>query len=154
MTNGQLARWQDFSLRMARTCYARHRRPYVREIVEQVVDFFDCLDPTDAAKITDWDASPVYVCDMVSDWEREWVPHYWGVLDDEYYWRARDQWAGPATACIRAGLDVASSPSAGVVGFTFGDLARMYPEGVPEWVMAFVLPEGRTELRKDEHVWL
>jgi hypothetical protein len=31
-------------------------------------------------------------------------------------------------------LDCASAPSAGVIGFTAGDVRRMYPEGVPEWV--------------------
>lgn len=46
-----------------------------------------------------------------------------------------DQWGGPVQCCIRAGLDFASAPSAGVVGFTAGDLRAMYPEGVPEWVM-------------------
>jgi len=45
-----------------------------------------------------------------------------------------DQWGGPVRCCIRAGLDCASSPSAGVIGFTAGDVRRMYPEGVPEWV--------------------
>ncbi len=37
-------------------------------------------------------------------------------------------------AIERAGLDMASEPSAGVVGFTIGDLRRMYPEGLPEWI--------------------
>lgn len=47
-----------------------------------------------------------------------------------------DQWGGPVRCCIRAGLDFASSPSAGVIGFTAGDLRAMWPaEGVPEWVM-------------------
>lgn len=29
---------------------------------------------------------------------------------------------------------MAVAPSAGVLGFTAGDLRRMYPEGVPNWV--------------------
>ena len=45
-----------------------------------------------------------------------------------------DQWGGPVCCCVRAGLDLACSPSMGVVGFTAGDIRRMYPEGVPEWV--------------------
>lgn len=44
------------------------------------------------------------------------------------------QWGGPVHCCIRAGLDCASAPSAGVLGFTAGDLRRMYPEGVPDWI--------------------
>lgn len=45
-----------------------------------------------------------------------------------------EQWGGPVHCCIRAGLDVASAPSAGVVGFTVCDLRNMYPEGIPDWV--------------------
>ena len=45
-----------------------------------------------------------------------------------------EQWGGPVRCCVRAGLDFASEPSAGVLGFTAGDLRRMYPEGVPDWV--------------------
>ena len=46
----------------------------------------------------------------------------------------QDQWGGPVRCCVRAGLDTASAPSAGVLGFTAGDIRRMYPEGVPEWI--------------------
>lgn len=56
-----------------------------------------------------------------------------------------DQWGGPVRCCIRAGLDMAVAPSAGVVGFTAGDLRRMYPRGVPKWVMP---PDERL------HYWL
>ena len=45
-----------------------------------------------------------------------------------------DQWGGPVCCCIRAGLDFASAPSGGVTGFTAGDVRRMYPEGIPDWV--------------------
>lgn len=62
-------------------------------------------------------------CDEVEDLVRE-------------QWEA--QWGGPVRCCIRAGLDFAADPSAGVVGFTAGDVRRMYPEGVPGWVF----PEG------------
>ena len=31
-------------------------------------------------------------------------------------------------------MDCAYSPSMGVIGFTAGDIRRMYPEGVPDWV--------------------
>ncbi len=47
----------------------------------------------------------------------------------------RGQWCGPIRCCLRAGLDLASpAPTSGVVGFTAGDLRRMYQEGVPDWV--------------------
>jgi hypothetical protein len=58
-------------------------------------------------------------CDEVSyDWEEAWL----------------EQWFGPVHCCVRAGIDFASEPSAGVVGFTAGDVRRMWPDGVPDWV--------------------
>lgn len=56
-----------------------------------------------------------------------------------------EQWGGPVRCCIRAGLDMASAPSAGVIGFTAGDVRRMYPEGVPDWIFP---PDERL------HYWL
>lgn len=55
-------------------------------------------------------------------------------IEERYYAQWDDQWGGPIRCCIRAGLDLAASPSMGVVGFTAGDLRAMYPEGVPDWV--------------------
>lgn len=55
------------------------------------------------------------------------IEQLWGEQWDE-------QWGGPVHCCIRAGLDCASAPSMGVMGFTAGDVRRMYPEGVPDWV--------------------
>ncbi len=55
-------------------------------------------------------------------------------IEDLYYEQWDEQWGGPVRCCIRAGLDCASAPSAGVVGFSAGDVRRMYPEGVPDWV--------------------
>ena len=44
------------------------------------------------------------------------------------------RWSSPVHCCLRAGIDVAKSPSAGVVGFVVGDLKKMYPEGIPDWI--------------------
>ena len=54
-------------------------------------------------------------------------------IDQLWYDQWSDQWGGPVCCCIRAGLDMACGPSAGVLGFTAGDLRRMFPEGVPDW---------------------
>lgn len=40
----------------------------------------------------------------------------------------------PVHCCLRAGLDLVGEQSGGVLGFTVGDLKRMYPEGIPEWI--------------------
>lgn len=64
---------------------------------------------------------------------------------DACYWQFEEQWLGPVNCCLRAGIDFACEPSAGVIGFTAGDVRRMYPEGVPEWVFP---PDERL------HYWL
>lgn len=45
-----------------------------------------------------------------------------------------DRWISPVHSCLRAAVDLASAPSAGVCGYTAGDLRRIYPKGVPQWV--------------------
>jgi hypothetical protein len=46
----------------------------------------------------------------------------------------RQLYLSPVACCVRAGFDCAVKRSMGVLGFTAGDLRRMYPEGVPDWV--------------------
>lgn len=55
-------------------------------------------------------------------------------IEYRYYEQWDEQWGGAVCCCIRAGLDMACAPSGGVVGFTAGDVRKMYPEGVPEWL--------------------
>jgi hypothetical protein len=74
------------------------------------------------------------VTDMCTEHAKAWNPHYWEDLSDAEDERRDDQFCGPVRCCIRAGLDTAVSPSAGVLGFTAGDLRKMYPEGVPDWI--------------------
>lgn len=153
MTEQQFERWQDFALRMARTCYRTARRPSTKWIVQVLQDFFDRLDDVDVSLIVNWDNSSGHgYC--VSDMLMELLDDYaaspgpcracstgdYGAecccqkMRALYYEQWGEQWGGPAHCCIRAGLDRASAPSAGVVGFTAGDVRRMYPEGVPDWV--------------------
>lgn len=53
--------WQDFALRMARTCYARSRRPTSRWIVSVVEEFFDSFEEDAIPCIVDWDNSGEYL---------------------------------------------------------------------------------------------
>jgi len=138
----QYERWKDFSLRMARTCFKHRRYPTWREIESHVSGFFDGIEFSDYEEleyIIDWDHSDsekeehYCVSDMCTMAAEEWNPYYWSASDET--WAERDeQYCGPVCCCIRAGLDMAVSPSAGVLGFTAGDVRKMYPEGVPEWI--------------------
>ncbi len=147
MTPLQFERWSDFAVRMARTCYAASWRPSGEWILDRVDGFLSCVDDEERAAIVSWDHSDgdaMCVTDHLSEY-----------CDDDYYhinvdsqaetrngvWRQglaveqfREQWLGPVHCCLRAGLDLAAEPSAGVVGFTAGELRNMYPEGVPDWI--------------------
>lgn len=162
MTQEQYDRWKDFALRMARTCFNRRRNPGPKDILARVQQFFEWVEdgchagdfadylPTIESwdHCTDWSQEtkdshqakwkfplqdPQPVCDFVADMAEYWIPGYWSIPDAKYE-AVRERWLDAPSACIRAGLDMACEPSAGVVGFTVGDLRRMYPEGVPSWL--------------------
>ena len=73
---------------------------------------------------------------------RECVDHdfsrcgYWEEAYDELERRIIDHWADPVACCVRAGLGAAvkGGSGMGVLGFTAGEIRKMYPDGVPEFV--------------------
>lgn len=180
MTPVQYERWKDFSLRLARTLPGMRTRPSIEWVEEQVENFFYRFDgEREIAETDDWDSGPHYVCDRVREMEDEvargeragfLLLHWDDDVEPEEAERREalgwdqwgEQWFGPVRACIRAGLDVACEPSAGVVGFTVGDLRKMYPEGIPDWVATpekpFTDDDGQPiDLRTrpdEEGVWL
>lgn len=99
---------------------------------------------------------PGYLCDLLSEmveqqiWDRPYrfatqeqaakLDELWdGGEDqrdegDELREEIIEEWSGPVHSCIRAGLDMVAEQSAGVVGFEMGDLLKMYPEGLPDWL--------------------
>lgn len=149
MTREQYERWCDFAMRMART-YPRRSKATRDTFVECVEDFI-CLHTNDGDLIDgisgwdDTDNGNGLVCDNFARWWWDNLRRRLDAPDDRYqddrrdgdtkaFQRWEERWVTPVNCCIRAGLDMASSPSAGVVGFTVGDLKRMYPEGIPAWV--------------------
>jgi len=93
----------------------------------------DCKYNCEDGRIYDY-AKPMCVGDMCSEHSESWNPYYWSGLSDDQHEKHQEQFCGPVTCCIRAGLDMAVAPSGGVLGFTAGDIRRMYPEGVPDWI--------------------
>lgn len=79
-----------------------------------------------------------FVCDLVSGITDDLCPYPWfNEPALEGGWRLRrweDTWGDRIRSCIRAGIDMAVEPSAGVMGFTAGDLRRMYRGNVPDWI--------------------
>lgn len=75
------------------------------------------------------------------------------------HWRFESDWYGPVNCCIRAGLDVASSPSGGVIGFDINTIRTMYPEGIPDWIRDYFVDEDGARFDLDAEdpatpVWL
>lgn len=158
MNRIQYRRWKDFARRMALEGWpARitHRKLYL-EIVPPAVDhFFELLEHNygeDITRIESWDNTRAdyrnakqFVWGFRGNYEpyvgseaQRIIDEYW----NPFTWSGRQRdfekwdelWGGRIRCCVRAGLDLAAEPSAGVVGFTKGDLERMYPEGVPKWI--------------------
>jgi hypothetical protein len=202
MTPEQYDHWKDFARRMAHIVRGpRHKSPSRADVREHIDFFFECcMDPGEEwERVRDWDHteptkdeksrwpwSATCVSDHIKEHHEVFIPDYWSLDrgDDEAkiearIERARSRFVDPISCCIRAGLDVAVSPSAGVCGYTAGDIRKMYPEGVPEWVKAFfdgtdetvamhptniegiyipevtkVAPVKFDEIPDGEHVWL
>lgn len=174
MTDEQFDRWKEFSLRMAKTCYANSRRPSGEWVLSWVEDVFDRIESADyIPDIIRWDDSrgnATLVCDHVSemmggDWPGyrpcracRFQDHPGDCRCDEIEVIAgeqwEEQWAGPVNCCVRAGLDLAAEPSAGVIGFSVGDLRRMYPDGLPDWVQDYFLEPIGADIEDRVPVWL
>lgn len=180
MTGEQFERWRDFALRMVRLHPARARMPSRRWVMARVDDFVSQF-ANDHAWIVDWDKSREIenprsssyrdrfahgIGDLMSLYEWDWLPCRVQQLEhdekDDEFEEQRDRWFQHVRCCVRAGLDVASEPSAGVVGFTIGNLRSMYPEGIPDWLATgWVDPAGADvggdafrALADTEGVWL
>lgn len=149
MTELQFERWKDFAQRMARVCYAASWRPSSYWILDKVETFFEGIEDDDEfiSSIINWDNSRnggYGVGDRFSMSMDDCGPYLpnedaftlvHGVEREVLAWEQYDeQWLGPVHCCVRAGLDLASAPSAGVRGFTVGHICKMYPEGVPDWI--------------------
>lgn len=140
MTSDQYARWKDFAMRMS--AVLQSRRPSKKWIRERIEFFFEVyMTEKEAAGVVTWDDTEMsyakgdlteHVADVTQPGFLRLDEESKRYEDSRARWRER--WVSPLICCIRAGLDVASKPSGGVVGFTVGDLRRMYPEGIPDWV--------------------
>ena len=155
MTPEQFDRWQDFAIRMARHAFPSATLARRQKIESQIVGFFSWYDrdSEEVAEIIDWDNSPSYICDEV-DRHLESHQHYRYNPKTGCEVPYGNRFENQVSCCIRAGLDRASSPSGGVLGFTVGDLRRMYPEGLPDWVIEGYEPPITNETPDEAGVWL
>lgn len=156
-------------------------RTRARALVERFFNIYS----DDAKEWTSWDQdSTSILCDVVDEflWEEKpgWCSLHWndagpraarpmkphlesGLSDDgeesRFQWWRDSAVVSTFTCALRAGIDVVCEPSAGVVGYSVGDLRRMYPEGLPQWLVdafAAEVPGAPTLLaaRDNEAIWL
>lgn len=142
MTVEQYRHWVRFSMSMAWR-YPNATKNRRKRLASEVKRWFFWRSfQKDWCHMIDWDNSERlpeserrtsrfvdydYCCDLFSDFFEEHNYHH---RDPDREYRFYTQLA----CCIRAGIDVASEPSCGVVGFTVGDLKRIFGGNVPEWI--------------------
>lgn len=122
-----------------------------RKLVSAVRDAVDWIACNGIESIQNWDDGPDYVCDRMTDW-----------LDDNGYLHYRrsddaergNRFACQVSACVRAGFDVAVSPSAGVLGFCASDLRQACRGKIPKWVRDFFEPPLPIDAAGNEPIWL
>lgn len=156
MTPEQAALWKQLSLGLAEG-YPENGRPSRQWIIDHVESWFDCAETWSLEntpwlnEVTGYGDGPAYPCDEVdtfieeinpygSKWDNEDNPDVCG--DYGYFSKAgnhwHEHWGGCISACIRAALNLVlpESTDGGVIGFTVGDLRRIFPDGIPKNIIA------------------
>lgn len=131
MTAEQFRLCIDFSKRMALNGgYRNTPRRLREEVATETENFWRWNNDEDRPPLwTAWDDG----CgDEVSRylWDAMW--NYRGTEAEFERWRERPMQT-LFVCSIRSAIDMVVAPSAGVAGFTVGDLRRMYPDGIPAW---------------------
>ncbi|MFB6402843.1 hypothetical protein [Pseudomonas putida] len=126
------------------------RRQKLRDYVDWVVSDFR-EEVKSGGKMTGWDGELGglgYVCDYMSDrlwdWKLEW---------DRNGEVMRSKLGNQIQCCIRAALDIAVEPSAGVIGFTAGDLRKACGGELPDWIATAFTPPLSRATPDDLEIW-
>jgi hypothetical protein len=79
-----------------------------------------------------WDGD-YCLCDCFDDYFDRYLRHIW--RDDDGWYKDNPRYfANHLHIAIRAGIDIVTEQPGGVLGFTVGDLRRMFNGGIPEWI--------------------
>lgn len=178
MTLSQWRRLKVFALRMAKVSTAPRWQPRLRYFVARFLDRIEGngdwphMDDWDNSQRYDYVSSHTWACGTTTSHRHHgWHP----LMCDEvrrFIWDMEDEGELPKypereggetkesvisdqlACCVRAAMDVACAPSAGVMGYTVGHLRRMWaPRRIPAWVTAFF--EGDLDSAPDNGaVWL
>ena len=158
----QLERWNQVSLGLARsyTDLTPARKAKLLAAVEDCIEWVVC---NGLETVEDWDAAVYENGQLVEYSASTRVDDY--LWDNRYEFErenkhgvevVRGRFGDMLTSCVRAGFDMAVSPSAGVVGFTVGNLRDIFDGAIPDWI-ADQFAENKPALLsagRDEGVWL
>lgn len=173
MTLKEFRRMKIFALRMTRIAIGGGRwQKVVREHVSEILyrmdsESFSChwshtVDWDNKTRLPDddgtcgfaWNDGRSLLCDFMSNycWDNELEIEK---EDRRGNFRQIDTKVGIALrCCIRAAVDTASKPSAGVVGFTIGDLKKMWaPKRIPKWVCE-AYGKDLNRVKSEKGIWL
>lgn len=157
MNKQQLQRWKKVSIGLAKNAYPSMTPARRKRLIAEIKEFIATVTYNfDLDQIEDWDGNrgECYVCDELSDFL--WNNRY-------EFERERKGWTdvvqgkfgNTLSCCIRAGFDMAVAPSAGVIGYTAGDLRRIFDGRLPGWITArFGDPSALVLAGDHEGVWL
>lgn len=151
MNKTQLKRWEKLSIGLALNAYPTITDARRNRLVSEVDNFIDMVVHNHGLEgILDWDGNrgSVYVGDELSDY----------LWNNRYEFDSKDgsrlgNFGNMLSCCIRAGFDVAVAPSAGVIGFTAGDLRKVFKRRPPKWANDF-FAEPLSTVSDCDGLWL
>jgi hypothetical protein len=153
MTAEQFERWKDVSLRFARHGWPGMTEARKNRLIGEVESFLENIESEEYIGIKSWDQGAGYVCDWFDEvFDVPWVYGCNDRYEEDNDWDQHSRFCAQLRCCLRIGIDLAAEPSAGVLGFTKGDLERCFDGQIPEWILA-ELP-GLSEAPSDAGVWL
>lgn len=158
MNELQLERWKQMSMGLARS-YTNLTPARKQKLLAEVGECIDWVICNGLETVDDWDRSIykdgklVELCagTRVSDWL--WDSRYEFERGGEV---VCGRFGHMLCSCVRAGFDMAVSPSGGVVGFTVGDLRDIFDGTIPDWI-ADQFAENKPALLsagREEGLWL
>ena len=147
VTAEEHARWKDFSTRLAHHGWPKATEQRKKRIAEVVGWFIDQYG--DAREdVHGWDSDlTVSISRDLSEFLDSHCHRPIDVMTETRFERQ-------VSSCVRAGIDVAVSPSGGVVGFNVGTLRRMYDGEIPGWIAQWFEPPLSGNEADTAGVWL
>ena len=150
MTKTQYKRWKQVSIGLATHCYPNitvNRRTKLIEEVENCIDLAIQETYENSKVIKEWEDVDGGVDNFLFRYSIERKVRKGIEL-------IRGNFGHMVNICVRAGFDLAVKQSAGVVGFTIGDVFAVFEGKIPKWVTIKYEPNFFIVENKNKEIWL